>query len=471
MNKIRSRHNMYLVFFAFVLFAMPRLNVKLGPVPTYGIDVIAVLMLYFTSVASFKVLIPFKNLILVAGSLIILSELSGIIYGGSVMDSVYISMRYFLAFSLIFTVPRLIQTTADVEAVLKGISMGLLVTALLMILSSLPMTRWIAVLVFSISNLEPSNAADHYTEITGNVGVRGRTLIGVSILSGAFISIAWPLTAYLRTQRFQLTPFWSLVSIAGITLAPMAIVMTYSRQAALGTIIVLLAVLFLPLSDLRSRLLRPVIMSIAVIMFVGAGSSLFLFDRYENRVVAMFDDPLSDEREAHRLLSYIAPFEHVSEHLQFLVIGAGSNNLRSDTFDISSFEANHSLIGAGYFAHGMISTLILVFLVFAALFYANWHRKNARWLAFYARGWPRSIFLAYLPILPMAAFSPALGTNIRAMYVYMFLLGLLTSLRNTSLMADLQSDPEQEGTFEGTNSLQPLLHHEITTTGPTNAGS
>ena len=471
MNKIRSRHNMYLVLFVFVMFAMPRLNVKLGPVPLYGIDVIAALMLYSTSLTGSKVLVPFKSLIIISGFLIIISEFSGIIYGGSVIDAVYISMRYFLAFSLAFTVPRLIQTTADVEAVLKGLSLGLLVTALLMILSSLPMTRWITVLVFSISNLEPSNAAERYAEMNDSGGVRGRTLIGVSILSGAFISIAWPLTAYLRTRRFQLTAFWSLVSIAGLTLAPMAIVTTYSRQAALGTIMVLLAVLVLPFSDLRSRLLRPVMLSVGFIVFVGAGSSLFLLERYENRVVAMFNDPLSDERESHRLLSYIAPFEHVSEHMQFLVIGAGSNNRRSDTFDISSFEENHSLVGAGYFAHGMISTLILVFMVFAALFYANWHRKKASWLALYARGWPRSIFLAYLPILPMAAFSPALGTNIRAMYVYMFLIGLLASLRNTSLMADLQTDPVWNETFDGKHAAQTHLDQKVPSTDTTHSST
>ena len=447
MSAVRTSKVGLLALFVFLLFSMPRLNIKVGPVPVYAMDVVAALMLYqmaLTARTAGHIAIPFQNLVIVIGLFVILSEFSVLVYGGSLLDAIYVSMRYFLTFSILFAVPNLIRSRADIEALLKALSLALLISSLLMILSSLPQTRGIAVFLFSIPYLEPSNAAETLLRGAADSGVRGRTLIGVSILSGAFISIAWPLVAYLRTQRFRLSAFWSIVSVSAVTLSPLAIVVTYSRQAAVGGILVLIAALVLPLSDLRRSLLRPFLLSVGVVLAVGVGSSLFFFDRYVNRFSAVVENPLEDPNESARFLSYVVPFEHVVDHPQFLVVGAGATAERSSQLTIDIFKENHSLLGAGYFAHGMFSTLLMLFLVFASFRFANWHRIQAQHLAFIARGWPRSLFLAYLPILPMAAFAPALGTNLRAMYVFMLLLGLLATLRNTDLIASLETDEEPE---------------------------
>lgn len=436
-----------LALFMFLLFSMPRLNIKLGPVPVYAMDVVATLLLYqmaLTARTALQIAIPFRNLVIVIGLFVILSEFSVLVYGGSLLDAIYVSIRYSLTFGIMFAVPNLIRNRADIEMVLKGVSLALLISSLLMILSSLPQTRKIAIFLFSIPYLDPSNGADRLLRRSVDSGIRGRSLIGVSILSGAFISIAWPLVAYLRTQRFRLSAFWSIVSMLAVTLSPLAIVVTYSRQAAAGGVLVLLAALILPISDLRRSLLRPFLLSLGVVSIVGVGSSLFFFDRYVNRFSATINSPLDDINEAARFLSYVVPFEHVVDHPQFFFVGAGATAERSSKITIESFEENHSLIGAGYFAHGMLSTLLLVFLVFASFRFANWHRIQANDLAFMARGWPRSLFLAYLPILPMAAFAPALGTNLRAMYVYMLLLGLLATLRNPALIASLETSEEPQ---------------------------
>ena len=455
MSAVRTSKVGLLALFVFLLFSMPRLNIKVGPVPVYAMDVVAALMLYqmaLTARTAGHIAIPFRNLVIVIGLFVILSEFSALVYGGSLLDAVYLSIRYFLTFGIMFTVPNMIRSRADIEVVLKGLALALLISSLLMILSSLPQTRGIAAFVFSIPVLEPTNAAEHLLRQAADSGIRGRTLIGVSILSGAFISIAWPLVAYLRTQRFRLSAFWSIVSVSAVTLSPLAIVVTYSRQAAVGGILVLLAALILPIGDLRRSLLRPLFLSISVVLTVGVGSSLFFFDRYVNRFSASLESPFEDEREAARFLSYVVPFEHVVDHPQFMFVGAGATAKPSSQISIDIFEENHSLLGAGYFAHGMLSTLLLFFLIFASLRFANWHRIQAKHLAFMARGWPRSLFLAYLPILPMAAFAPALGTNLRAMYLYMLLLGLLATLRNPDLIASLEKDEEPETPVSDTDS-------------------
>ncbi|WP_372991030.1 hypothetical protein [Sulfitobacter sp.] len=447
MSSARTPKVGLLALFVFLLFSMPRLNIKLGPVPVYAMDVVAALILYQMALSARtakRLAVPFRNVLIIICFFIILSEFSVLVYGGSLLDAIYISIRYFLTFGIMFAVPNLIRGRADIEIVLKGLALALLISSLLMLLSSLPQTRGIAVFLFSIPFLEPTSAADRLLRGAADSGVRGRTLIGVSILSGAFISIAWPLVAYLRTQRFRLSALWSIVSVSAVTLSPLAIVVSYSRQAAVGGILVLLAALILPLSDLRRSLLRPFLLSVGVVLVVGVGSSLFFFDRYVNRFTAVVENPLDDVNESARFLSYVVPFEHVVDHPQFLFVGAGATAERSSKITIDSFKENHSLLGAGYFAHGMLSTLLLFFLIFASFRFANWHRIQAQNLAFIARGWPRSLFLAYLPILPMAAFAPALGTNLRAMYVFMLLLGLLATLRNTDLIASLETDEEPE---------------------------
>jgi hypothetical protein len=434
--------------FTFLLFAMPRLNLRVGPIPVYAIDLTAayiILRAYSIRRNLPYVKYPFRSLILIILSLVIVSELSVLVYDGSLLDALYVSIQFFLAFGLIFALPQAVRTAADVELILKALSIALLITCLLMIMSSLPQTRPIAIAIFSIPQLEPANTARRYAERYGDTGVRGATLIGVSILSATFICIAWPLVGYLRTQRFRLNAFWSLTAISAIVIAPMAIVMSYSRQAAVALFMILLALLVMQFGKLRSVLLRPVLLSVGFVLLVGVGSSLFFFDRYVNRFEAIFESPLSDEREAHRVLSYIAPFDHVMSNPQFLVIGAGTTTLRSDRVSVEGFEENHSLFGAGYFAHGMLSTVLFIFLLVAAYHYANVHRKRAAGLQKIARDWPRALYLAYLPMLPMAAFAPAFGKNVRAIYVYIFVLGLLSALRNTELLNSLQQPPRPVG--------------------------
>lgn len=441
MTGVRMRQAGLLVVFVFLLFSMPRLNIRLGPIPLYAIDFVAALLVYqiaFSTRQTERVVLPFRTLVIVIAALVILSEFAVVAYGGSLLDATYISMRYFLAFGIMFAVPKVVRTARDVELILKGIALALLISSVMMILSSLPQTRAIASILLSISYLEPSSsAADRLLSWAEDKGARGRTWIGVSILSGAFISIAWPLVAYLRTLSSQLSALWSITALLAVTLSPVAIMMSYSRQAAAGAILILAASLIIPIGGVRRKLLRPFILSAVVVLTIGVGSSMFLFDRYVNRFAAVIENPIEDEREAARFLSYVVPFKHVVDHPQFFFVGVGSTAERSGKITIELSEENHSLLGAGYFAHGMISTLMLLFLIFAALRYSNWHRARSMQIARHARDWSQSLFLAYLPILPMAAFAPALGQEVRGMYIYMLLLGLLGTLRNPVLIASL----------------------------------
>lgn len=420
-----------LAVLAFLIFGMPRLNVRVGPIPLYIIDVVAIYILYsFNKRVRSGIRYPYRGIMGVVFVLIIASEFMALVYGGGALDTVYLALRWSLAIGVFFAIPSLLNTQEDVAIVLKAITLGGLITAVLMIMTSLPMTRaLVATTVFQISSFEPAvSATNRYLNTFEDAGgVRGRSLVGVSILSSTYVAIAWPLVAFLRTGPFRLNAFWDIASLTFIFVAPLAVVMSYSRQAALAAILVFLGVIILPAGKLRRGIVRPVVLSVTLVAVVGVGSSVFFFDRYVNRVSAMIEAPLDDAREYDRLLSYVEPFSHASQNPMFLILGEGTAMYRTN-FSEQSGKPNHSLMGAGYFAHGLISTLLLWFLIFGFYSFANWHRKNAA--LHYLKEWPRAVFLAFLPVLCIAAFSPGLGNHPKVMYAFIFVLALISALRN-----------------------------------------
>ncbi len=432
-NKIQRTKGVGLVtVYAFVLFAMPKLNISLGPVPVYFIDVMGALIIYSVlrqnPDTALPVRHPFRSIISLITVIALLSEVMGFLYGASILNSVYFSMRYLIIGMVFFAIPQILRTKNDIEPVLKAIALSLLVTGLLMISSSLPGTRGIALFIFSIPFLEPAANSTGYLLTFMQEGIRGRSLVGVSIISATYASISWPLVACLRTKMFKLNAAWTLIASAALLLAPMAVAVAYSRQALVGGVLILLATMFLNLGELRRRIIVPVLLTACVVAVVGAGSSLFLFDRYVNRFEATLSNPFEDERETARLLSYVQPFEHVVSNPQYALLGEGLSGIRRFNSEHSAVVGNHSLVGSGYFTRGLMGVFLILFLLVSATFYANWHRKRS--LDGPSQNYPRALFLAMLPFWPFAAFAPGLGSEPRAMLVLIFILALLATLRN-----------------------------------------
>ncbi|WP_430450409.1 hypothetical protein [Rhodophyticola sp.] len=418
---------------AFLIFAMPRANIRVGPVPVYAIDMVAALILVHASYmgnAARRVRYPFRMIVVVMVFLCVISELAAILYGGRPIDAIYLTTRFFLAHAILLAVPLMVRSPADIELVLKAVAVALLINAGLMILTSLPMTRRIAMTtVFSIPMLDPASdqvLSSYLYEVDGDAGARGRTLVGVSIIGATYASIAWPLVAYLRSGDFHLSPLWRGISYAAVLLAPMGVVLSYSRGALAGAVLVVLAVLVLPGGRLRRNIIQPILYSVAVVAVVGVGSTIFFFDRYVNRFAAVIENPVADVRETDRLYSYIEPFAHVLENPQFLLFGEG---LALDRLGIGEQEvaANHSLLGAGYYAHGMIWTFLFLFLILAAVRFLNRQRKV--WRGHPGQHWPQALLLAYMPIFTLAAFAPGLANHPRTVMMYFLMLSLIVSLR------------------------------------------
>ncbi|MEL6100822.1 MAG: O-antigen ligase family protein [Pseudomonadota bacterium] len=415
--------------FVFVLTAVPRLSVKFGPVPIYFLDLLIGLMLLmalnkpgFTGRHR-----PFAFLVGLIFLFAIAGEVAGLITGGRLLETVYIVGRTTLAFSVFYITTQFIRNAKDLEVVLKAAILGVIVTACLMILTSLPQTRGaITGAVFSIPMLEPaaSSVVEKYID-SGEGGVRGRTLVGVSILGATFLNILWPHAALLLRWPVYIGS-WRWIAGVACLLAPMGVIMSYSRGPILGSILLILAAVVLSVSRVRRGILLPVLLSAGLIAVVGVGSQLFFFDRLANRTEAVFEDPTADERESERLFAYTEPFVHVLEHPRFLIIGEGNTISQTGGPSESAGKATHAVFAAGYYSYGMLTAFLIWYLILRALFVANRFRRKAKGTM--AELQAQALTLSMLAILPWAVFGHAIVSTPRGTMIFFLQVGLVAAL-------------------------------------------
>ncbi|WP_171060569.1 O-antigen ligase family protein [Poseidonocella sp. HB161398] len=420
--------------FVFVLIAVPKMNVKIGPVPFYFIDGLIVLLLFHAQ--KLPPLPhgrrPFAGTIQVILILALVSEMIGMARFGTYLESGYIIIRTCLAFSVFFIASQMVRNVADVAVVLRAVVLGTIVTASLMILTSLPQTREpVMDLVFSHSILEPATneVVDDYAN-AGESGVRGRTLVGVSILGATFINVCWPIVAMAWLWPWRLTGMWRNLAMLGCLLAPMGVLMSYSRGPILGSILIVAAALVLGLRRVRRGILVPVVLGVALVAVVGVGSQLFFFDRLVNRTEAMFDAPMQDERESERFLAYSQPFEHVIEHPAFALFGEGITvrfayvpgevQMRG--------QATHALFAISYYAYGMVAAVLYIALLVRLLLRLagpalSRDRKVHSMMA-------QVLFVSALALVPWIAFGHAAVSTPRGAMLFFLVIGLASGLEH-----------------------------------------
>lgn len=415
---------------AFLLFAIPRASIRIGPAPLYLIDITALLIIVFGLflVRDRRILYyPFVPLTVALLFLALVSELVGMSYGASAFNSLFMAFRFFVAHGIFLLLPLFLRSMDDVLLILKYLALALLLGNILMITTSLPFSRGLMEsTVFSLSFLEPaSQGIANKANFRAEMATRGRTLVGVSIIGATYISIMWPLVAFLRVKSESLSAGWRIVTSWALVLTPFGIVMSYSRSAIAGAVLMMVASFFLPAGRLRAVLIRSILIFTTTVAVVGVGSSLFFFERLENRFTATLEDPLGDMREARRFYSYIEPFEHAVDNPQFLVFGEGMALTRTNLSE-QRHSANHSVIGAGYYAHGVLWVLLFLSLLYfalkAAFLYAAMKPRTAEGYL------PQALFLSLIPIIVLAAFAPGLSNNPRVTMMFFFLVSLVVCI-------------------------------------------
>ena len=423
----------YLCLTVLVLTGMPRMGVKLGPLPIYVVDILVALTYYHSrqieSVSFTEV--PFIKKINAILFFVVFSEFFLIVTYGKVLLPAYIVIRTLLAFSLFYSANKIVRTYGDIEWVFKAGLVGLMITSILMIMTSIPTTRNLAMnYVFSIPFFEPA-AEETVRMYSGTVdAMRGRSLVGVSILSGAFINTFWPLISLLYRWPGDLGK-WKTLALVGSLMAPVAVVMSYSRGAILGLFMVVGSVLFFGSENNKRAILISMLVGVSAFSYIGWDSDLFFFQRVERRTTAMVENPYEDERESERIFAYSEPFEHLIKHPQFFVIGEG---MAIGKLGIKREEggnrADHAVFARSYYAYGMIAAFLYVILAFSGFKYLFFQMKLHSYFGGIPLVYSQALFAGLAGMLPWFIFGHAAVSTPRGAMLFFLLFGLIASLRN-----------------------------------------
>ena len=420
----------------FLLTALPRLRVLVAGVPFYAVD-LALAATFYCSLAYGERTrrLPFGGFIKALLLFTCVGELWGAERSSSIPPAIYMICRFALAVSLFFSVNRIVDSIEKLEPVLKAAVASLVVTSGLMILTSLPGTRELATShFFSNAFLEP--AAESVTRTFGRIeegGIRGRSLVGVSTLSGAFIVTLWPL-AFLLFRWPGTGTFWKGLALAGCLIAPFGAVMTYSRSAILGLALIALAFGVFGAGGVRRFVI--VALSLAYLVFdsIGWDSELFLFERLKRRTMAAIENPYEDPQESERILSYVEPFGHLMENPEFLFLGRGrARGKTAQRGEISGTQrlysrvnrATHSAFSMTYYTSGMIAAFCNVFLVMRGFLKVLHEARSSEHIDGKGRVIPQVMLASLVGMLPWWMFAHGSVSAPRGAMFFFLVFGLI----------------------------------------------
>jgi len=437
MDKRHSTAIKYLCLTVLVLFGAPKINIKVGLLPFYLIDILIFLTVFNAkNIASTPYQIPYKNIVNFVLIMILSNELLNGILIQNIFPSIYIMIRMSLAVSLFFVIPKIIRSPKELLKVVKYGLVGAFITTLLLILSSLPITRGLSNIILSIPFLNPNSSSLSYALLnSADGGMRGSSLIGVSILSGAFLNVIWPLF-FLMLNFYKPKGIVKLLLIITLILTPVAIVMTYSRGAILALFLIVIGFMIFQKGKIRAISIIIAVTSYVLFNTIGFSSKTFMFDRVINRTEAALSDPYNDERESERILAYSQPFEHLLKNPAYLFVGEGFARNREDKFKVlegnknRGDRADHAVFAAAYYAYGLITSLSIIFLFVSFIKYTLKFMSKSSYNNLFSAKFTRIIFIVLFGFSSWFTFGHAAISTPRGAMLMFFLFGLVASQKN-----------------------------------------
>jgi hypothetical protein len=426
-EETHARALRFLSLTIFLLMADPLMNLYIGPAPLYAIDILAFLTWIYASRIPSSRRYPLQGFVVFILIAMLASELIAGIQLGTLLQPAYLIARTLLAISLFFATTRVIQSRSDLETLIKAGMLGALITAALMVTSSLPQTQGIiARRIFRFSFLMPS-AEDVAAEYgSAGMAMRGQSLVGVSILSAAFLNTIWPLLFLLRTDE-KGGARWNVPKILAIVLIPLGVILSYSRGAIAGLVMIVLIVLLLSSGRVRAPVVIGVGIAVLVISWAGWGSEYFKFEWLQQKSEYQFTYASQSNDMIQRIDAYSDPFQLVQEKPLFLLLGQGFAREKIPGAT-SEGGANHAVFAIATYGYGMLAAFAYVGLLLAAFritWSHAWGAKDA-FLIIFSRALLASLFgFSSWFILGLAAVSEPRG----AMLLF-FLFGLVAAQSN-----------------------------------------
>ena len=432
----------FLSLTVFVLMAAPLVNIYIGPVPLYAIDLLAFLAWIFSRQGYSVRRYPLQGFVVFILIAMVASELVAGILLGTLIQPIYLIARTLLAISLFFSTPRIIQSKSDLMTLMKAGLLGVLITATLMVTSSLPPTQsFIANRVFSYSFLMPS--ADNISVLYAFAGVamRGQSLVGISILSAAFMNTLWPLLFLLRTDE-NLSARWKLATLLAIILVPLGVAMSYSRGAIAGLVMIVLIVLLLNSNKVRGPVVIGVGIMVLIFSWVGWGSQYFKFEWLQEKSEYQFAHVDQSNDMTQRVYAYSEPFQIVKENPAFIFLGEGfARDKIPGAYSVASSAAFHAVFAAATYGYGLLAAFAYIGLLLAA-FRLTWRYAwggKSEFLTIFSRALLAGLFgFSSWFMLGHAAVSEPRG----AMLLF-FVFGLVAAQSNFASAPELEQ-PEHK---------------------------
>ena len=418
-----------LCFTILLLFGMPKMNIKLGSVPIYIIDVLILLTVYYArKFPKIPYRIPYKNLVIFILCMMLICEFLNGLMIGTLIQPIYLMVRTCLAVNLFFLVPRIIRKPEDLTGLLKYALVGAFITSLLLISSSLPMTRGVSLILLSNPFLTPNAVmlASNILE-AGEVGIRGSSLIGVSILSGAFLNVIWPLLFLLLTF-YKPEGFLKYLLFATLGFVPIAVIMTYSRGAILALSLVAICIIMLHKGRYRFIIVGLLVIGNIGFRTIGMDSELFMFDRIERRTLAAIESPYDDERESERIQAYVEPFGHLLRNPSYLFLGEGfARSKVNDTPDLSGGinRADHAVFAKAYYAYGLLTSLSIIVLFLSLVNYTFRLMRKTPNNKLFSSKYTRILFVVLIGFSSWFTFGHAAVSTPRGAMLMFFVYGLV----------------------------------------------
>ncbi|MGJ8638554.1 MAG: hypothetical protein ACSHYA_04100 [Opitutaceae bacterium] len=448
----------FLTIAVFLLACVPRMNISVGPVPIYVIDVCLFGAIWYGGLQRSPHLgpIPHAGFCICILSFALLSELLSMLYLGTYVETVYMSARMCLAVAFFFIVNNLIKEGNDLVPLLKAAVCGMIITSFLMAMTSLPGTRELVAWVFKNNLLSPVGE-DYLRSGSGpSTGTRGRSLIGYNIISAWFVALIWPLAIVLYRHVSAASP-WKSVALAGCILGPFGVIFAYSRGALLGLLLILTVLLLFGEGKVKGQIALVIFVATSIIGFFGWDSDLFYFERIERRTLATFDAPFENEMESERFGSYIAPFQVVAKNPLVAFIGEGLtiNRVRNRGYNVSGSLIDfgdenipdHSVFSKATLKYGFLASLCYLGLWACSSLRAYSEARQGQSSEGLARSFPQLVFASVVGLSAWVAFDKGIIIQPRGAMMFFFITGLVGVCQNlrlaqTSKSGDLENAQE-----------------------------
>ena len=405
---------------------MPKLRVVFV-MPLYAVDFL-ILYLLITSLSNRSLRYKgYAQLIVKIVSaylfFVILGELRGGVVYWHLLDALYMLFRFMMAFALFYLVPKWIVSPRELIVVIKALCAGLLLSAIISVLFSLPFTRNLVVnSVFAIKALNP---IDMTWTLENSATIRGNTLIGTSTFSSGVMAILWPLL-FMGGVLFKGNFFWKKVNLGAIFVVPIGILATYGRSAWASVILVVASILVWGGKSGKSVVLLWLLIIGLVVVKIGLESNIFMVDRVVESTKIAVENPLDRSNERERFMAYVEPFQHVLKYPSFLLMGSGAANRKfgGDDFGEES-AASHAVSGMAYMAYGVggaVCQILLMIFSFKLVFLR--FRKAKRYAPATVWMW-QALLAAWFGLLPWWLFGHGIVTQPRGAMVFFMFLGII----------------------------------------------